>query len=363
MNEEERSAIELILKEGAISRISHNEYCVRSNDASFKVFWQGKVWNCNCEQFISSHKVCIHIKAIAMMLRLPDILTAIMNPEFLSCPSCGAGPAMLKKSGIQRNRSGPTQRFVCRSCGYRFNDRGRFERLRSNPTMILIAIDLYFKGLSTRQISNHLSELYGIDVDHTTVYRWVLRYCNIMKKFETKLLERLKLGDKWHIDETVVKVQNSNRYIWNIMDARTRYLLASSVSLKRDEATFRNIFEQVTGIIQSLPKEVVTDGLATYTRVLADYKTVRHIAGKSLRDKGNNNAVERVNKTIKGRVKVMEKFSSAKGAGLLANGIRIYYNFVRPHSGIGGKTPAEAAGFKYPLRNKLFSLSRTKEGI
>jgi hypothetical protein len=56
----------------------------------------------------------------------------------------------------------------------------------------------------------------------------------------------------------------------------------------------------------------------------------------------NNNRVERLNGTLRERVKVQRGWKSHNSA--IAEGQRIYYNFVKPHEALGGKTPAEKAG-------------------
>ena len=37
-------------------------------------------------------------------------------------------------------------------------------------------------------------------------------------------------------------------------------------------------------------------------------------------------------------------------------GMRIYHNFIRPHEGLDGKTPAEACGIKIEGKNKWLTL-------
>jgi len=40
------------------------------------------------------------------------------------------------------------------------------------------------------------------------------------------------------------------------------------------------------------------------------------------------------------------------------DGQRIYYNHIRPHTALGGKTPAETAGIKVEGENKWLDLIR-----
>ncbi len=58
----------------------------------------------------------------------------------------------------------------------------------------------------------------------------------------------------------------------------------------------------------------------------------------------NNNRVERINGTLRERVKVQRGWKSNKSA--IAEGQRMYYNFVKPHKDLDGKTPAEKTGIE-----------------
>ena len=54
--------------------------------------------------------------------------------------------------------------------------------------------------------------------------------------------------------------------------------------------------------------------------------------------------IERINGTLRERVNVQRGWKSSKSA--IAEGQRIYYNFVKPHQDLEGKTPAEKAGIE-----------------
>lgn len=74
----------------------------------------------------------------------------------------------------------------------------------------------------------------------------------------------------------------------------------------------------------------------------------------------NNNPIERYNGKIKDRIKVMRGgFNSFEGAEAFLNMRRVIHNFVNPHQGLKGKTPAEMAEINLTLgRNKLLKLIR-----
>lgn len=74
----------------------------------------------------------------------------------------------------------------------------------------------------------------------------------------------------------------------------------------------------------------------------------------------NNNPIERYNGGIKDRIKILRGgFGSFEYAEAFLNLRHIIHNFVNPHQGLGGKTPAEKAEIKLSLgRMKLYNLIR-----
>jgi hypothetical protein len=83
---------------------------------------------------------------------------------------------------------------------------------------------------------------------------------------------------------------------------------------------------------------------------------VEHIADCGVRKgKGqNNNRIERMNGTLRERVKVTRGWKSYETP--IAEGQRTAYNFVKPHMALKGQTPAQAAGIDVVKNNKLLEL-------
>ena len=109
---------------------------------------------------------------------------------------------------------------------------------------------------------------------------------------------------------------------------------------------------------------VVTDGLQAYQRAFkkefySRYKKdrVEHIRKPRFVDHTNNNIVERLNGTIREREKVTRNVKEQ--APTIIEGYRNYYNLVRPHQALNGKTPAEIANINLNLKgNKWLELIR-----
>ena len=75
-----------------------------------------------------------------------------------------------------------------------------------------------------------------------------------------------------------------------------------------------------------------------------------HMAGDT-----NNNSMESFNgNTVRHREKVVRGLKKEDSA--ILTGLRLYHNHVRPHLGLGGKTPGEAAGIHIEGNNKWKTL-------
>lgn len=81
----------------------------------------------------------------------------------------------------------------------------------------------------------------------------------------------------------------------------------------------------------------------------------KHIAKAGLRKpNATNNRIERLNGTVRERVKVQRGWKSMQT--LIAEGQRIHYNFVKPHMALEGHTPAQVAGVGIASKNKWMEL-------
>jgi len=65
--------------------------------------------------------------------------------------------------------------------------------------------------------------------------------------------------------------------------------------------------------------------------------------------RSNNNKVERLHNTVRERTKIMRGLYNDKSATAFNDGFKAYYNFIRPHQALNGKTPADVAGVDLKL--------------
>ena len=88
--------------------------------------------------------------------------------------------------------------------------------------IILWAVRWYCKyGISYRELQEMLAER-GVNVDHTTIYRWVQRYAPEMEKRLRWYWRNPSGFCSWHLDETYIKVNGRWAYLYRAVDSRGR---------------------------------------------------------------------------------------------------------------------------------------------
>jgi len=342
-NRREQRGLAIVAKGGMIKRINEDAYLVRSSDLekSYKVAWNGRGWVCECKDFEKRVQSCKHVYAVLFLGRLPYILMANFQSNDVRCPKCNSN--LIIRKGLIHNKEFAAQRYLCKKCNEKFSDKGESKGLKGNPLAVTAAVDLYFKGLSVRMIENHLNKIYSLNVSYPTIHRWIRGFVKNMKALEEE--HSLTVGKTWHIDETEVKIAGKLHYLWNVLDAKTRILLASHVTYGRSSKDAEMIIREALKNAKTKPTTIVSDGLKSYnTAMTKNYGCkIKHVSKPRFSDKVNNNIVERVNGTLKTRIKGFRRLDNLPASAELFDGLRIYYNSMRPHSALGGKTPIEAS--------------------
>lgn len=330
-------------------------------------------WICTCPDFQFRHLICKHIYAVGFSKELrkqivsQDVIGSVSVPsinESIECKKCKT--EQIVKDGKRYNKSGLIQKYLCRNCGYRFIINVGFEHSKKNPKIICAAIDLYFKGVSLRKVSDHIKQFYGVEVANTSVLRWIQKFAREVSPFVDSL-KPTNLSGVYHVDEMVVHVRREEiakgnfQWLWNLMDDTTRFWISSKISQRREVADARAVFKDAKSKTISA-KAIIHDGLGSYDEAFRkEYYTLRspqvkNIRSISVRNEGLNSRVERLNGTMRDREKVMRGMNTRESAQKIIEAMRIHYNFCREHSKLG-MTPAENAGIKLNLgENKIENL-------
>lgn len=81
-----------------------------------------------------------------------------------------------------------------------------------------------------------------------------------------------------------------------------------------------------------------------------EFPYTAHVREIALAGQVHNNKMERMNGEVRDREKVMRGLKRMDTP--ILKGMQIYHNFVRPHEGLNGDTPAERAGIRVEGENK-----------
>jgi transposase-like protein len=140
-----------------------------------------------------------------------------------------------------------------------------FSGYRFPPEVITLAVRWYLRfGLSYRDVEELLAER-GIEVDHVTIYRWVQRFA---PEFAEAARARQHLvGDRWHVDETYLKVGGTWRYLFRAID-QFGQVIDVFLSPRRNREAARRFFAQAISRTRVLPTAVTTDRYRVYPRLL-----------------------------------------------------------------------------------------------
>jgi len=346
-----------IALEGLVKEVTKENYLVKSRGTKGKhveVRWDGRKWTCKCPD-AQQHVICQHIHAVSFA---KNRLSVTQGQNETLCPRCDSSPSFHVRKGIRNNKYGLAQTYLCTVCGLRFVHRLGFQKMRCNPIAVVASLDLFYKGLSLSKISSHLEDFYNVQVTPVTVHNWIKKYVALIKKHTARL--RPTVSTRWHADETEVKVNGKYAYMWNVMDSKTRFLVAKVLSFRRGSREATKLLTQALNRTAKEPSSLVTDGLKSYGAAIDAKRkegsmrsTAHHASG--LQD-AKNNRMERMHGTVKERTKLLRGLHDIRSGRLFMDGLETYYNYVRPHLALNGGTPAESAGIGLRGRNKWLSL-------
>jgi len=179
----------------------------------------------------------------------------------------------------------------------------------------VLAVRWYLRfGLSYRDVEELLTER-GVEVDHVTVYRWVLLFTPLLADAARPC--RHAVGSRWWVDETYVKVAGRWRYVYRAID-QFGQVVDVFVSAQRDARAARRFFEQAIGATKVTPVEVVTDGAATYPMVLEELVP----EGWHRTDQYANNRIEADHGRLKARLRPMLGLKQDRSARVVIAGTR-----------------------------------------
>ncbi len=110
----------------------------------------------------------------------------------------------------------------------------------------------------------------GVEVDHSTINRWVLKYAPELDK---RIRPHLKLtNDSWRVDETYIKVKGRWKYLYRAVDSKGK-TLDFLLTAKRDaQAAKRFLCKALKATHTQEPRVINVDKNAAYPPGVDDLK-------------------------------------------------------------------------------------------
>ncbi|WP_341790969.1 IS6 family transposase [Rickettsia endosymbiont of Gonocerus acuteangulatus] len=206
-----------------------------------------------------------------------------------------------------------------------------FKRRHFKYDIIIWAVRWYCKyGISYRDLEEMLEER-GVEVDHSTIYRWVQYYA-------PKILDKLKWcwkpksGFSWRVDETYIKVKGKWAYLYRAVDKYGDTIDFYLSSTRNANAAKRFLGKALKSIPEySHPETINTDKNPAYSKAItllkSEGKCSQELEHRQI--KYLNNIIESDHGKLKRLIKPTLGFKSMKTAYATIKGFEIMRMFKK----------------------------------
>lgn len=261
----------------------------------------------------------------------------------IKCPNCN-GENIVRRGQRKTQNRGLIQRYGCQDCNKRFVIDDGFFKMKNAPQKVTLCLDLFYRGISTRKVQEHLQAFYPHNSSNVSIYKWVCKYSKMISGFTDSL--KIQPIEEMQIDEMEFGSREKKTHGWFIdsIDTKTRFMVASTFSKSREQKEIKRVLYMAKQKTDNQIEICTSDGYTAYenavkkvfgyNRKLARDRTI-HNKVTQLKNEGFNHKVERMHSNIRARTKTFRGFhGSTKSAYAVMKGLEIYYNFIRSHSAI-----------------------------
>ena len=359
-----RRGLRICQKDGQIKALGGDRWDVASqsvNDEWYWVFMSLEGPTCECKYHATGRgRRCKHVAAVEQLLSISSEPAPaehiVIEEQEMRCPKCKRKDYI--RDGTCHGTYEDKQMYRC-SCGRQFRDNLGVEYRQIPKKFITAILLLYGAGVSVPNIGALLKH-FGIKVHVDTVTRNIEHYTKLVEG-HVKKIKPPCLGDKWGCDEKHQKVRGRESWIVTVMCTATRFVLAWDISLTKEKYDAAPLLRAAKDIAGGAPRLFITDGLSQYHIAFKKvYQMARGLMCWHIRDIHIRNIVCNTNTQERLNGEFADRFRSARGISKEDSPIFritiIHHNFIKPHGGIGGRTPAEAAGIEIRGQDKWLTL-------
>ncbi|MEO1131176.1 MAG: IS6 family transposase [Cyanobacteria bacterium J06639_1] len=174
--------------------------------------------------------------------------------------------------------------------------------------LILLNVRWYLRyALSYRDLEEMMAER-GLDIDHSTIARWVSRYA---PELDDRCRSHLRAtNDSWRVDETYIKVKGVWKYLYRAVDSAGNtldFLLTARRDGKAAKRFLRKVLQREH--VQT-PRVITTDKNGCYVKAIRELKESGELPDgcEHRQVKYLNNIVEQDHRFTRHRVKASQHF-------------------------------------------------------
>src|ERR1044071_9657441 len=161
---------------------------------------------------------------------------------------------------------------------------------RFPAAIIQHAIWLYIRfALSYRDVEELLAER-GLDLSYETIRRWVLKFGPLLARGLRQ--RRPRPGDRWHLDEIIVRIAGRRMYLWRAVDHEGE-VLDVLVQRRRDKRAALRLMRKLLRKQGFAPKLPACPALISraYGRTIAPRIPIKPCGDESVKCRGSNRLV------------------------------------------------------------------------
>lgn len=236
-----------------------------------------------------------------------------------------------------------TQRWWCKDCHRKFADNGAKPNMKTHNDQVSTALGMYYEGMSLNTICRQLQEQYRLYPSASTVYEWIGKYSSEVITEINK--HKPQVGDVWIMDDNFLRVRGINMWFWDVMDAKTRYVIVSCITANHAAVDASKAISLAAEKAGKIPRIIITDKLAAYGEAIEETfgSDTRHLLLKDVPGHADN-LIRQFHEVLKIRKKVLCGLKKPQNLDLIAEGWLAHYNVFRLHKDLQNHTPSELAG-------------------
>ena len=138
------------------------------------------------------------------------------------------------------------QYYFCNDCGKKFSNPEAIPKMQYSTSKVADALNMYYEGMSLHEIRRNFIQQHNDYISDVTFLKWVQRFSKLAIIEASKY--KPNVSGIWVADETVIELDKKDVWFWDIIDTKTRFLIASHMSFSRTtkdaEALMKQAYER-----------------------------------------------------------------------------------------------------------------------